>query len=79
MPELGQQLGVAPASKKVAAAYARVLTEAGPELPLLLDADERRLAELGEIGGMIRRVREGRVVRQGGYDGEYGTIRVARD
>lgn len=78
LPELlGQQLDVAPSSKKVAAAYQSLLAEAGPELPLLLDAAPERLSALGEIGGMIRRVREGRVVRQGGYDGEYGTIRVA--
>ncbi len=78
LPELlAQQLGVAPASKKVAAAYGAALADAGPELPLLLDADDRRLESLGALGGMIRRVREGRVVRHGGYDGEYGTIRVA--
>ncbi len=78
LPELlGQQLGTAPSSKKVAAAYDRLLAEAGPELPLLLDADPRALAALGEVGDMISRVREGRVVRQGGYDGEYGVIRVS--
>jgi PHP family Zn ribbon phosphoesterase len=48
-----------------------------PRAALLLDADDRRLESLGALGGMIRRVREGRVVRHGGYDGEYGTIRVA--
>ena len=78
LPELlGQQLGTSAASKKVAAAYDRLLTEAGPERPLLLDAAPERLSALGEIGSMIRRVREGRVIRQGGYDGEYGVIRVA--
>ncbi len=77
LPELlGQQLGVAPSSKKVASAYAQLLAAAGPELPLLLDAGERELAGLGDIGELIRRVREGRVTREGGYDGEYGTIRV---
>ncbi len=80
LPELlGQMLGCAPASKKVATAYGRTLAAAGPELPLLLDADAATLAGLGELGARILRVREGRVVRQGGYDGEYGVIRVADD
>ena len=78
LPELlSQQLGTAPLSKKVTAAYTRLLAGAGPELPLLLNAAPERLSALGEIGGMITRVREGRVIRQGGYDGEYGLIRVA--
>ena len=78
LPELlSQQLGVATTSKKVAAAYSRILAEAGPELPLLLDADAQHLSALGTVGEAILKVREGRVVRQGGFDGEYGVIRVA--
>ncbi len=77
LPELlAQQLGVAPTAKKVAAAYGSLLAEAGPELPLLLNADSQALAKLGAIGESILKVREGRVHREGGYDGEYGTIRV---
>ena len=77
LPELlAQQRGVASTSKKAAAAYVSLLAEAGPELPLLLDADSQTLAKLGVIGSAILNVREGRVVREGGYDGEYGTIRV---
>lgn len=78
LPELlAQQLGVAPTAKKVAAAYGSLLAEAGPELPLLLDTDSQTLAKLGTIGEAILKVREGRVIREGGYDGEYGSIRVA--
>ena len=77
LPELlAQQLGVAPTAKKVSAAYARTLAEAGPELPLLLDADTPTLAALGATGEAILKVREGHVLREGGYDGEYGVIRV---
>ncbi|MDX9868168.1 MAG: endonuclease Q family protein [Kiritimatiellia bacterium] len=78
LPELlSQQLGTAPGSKKVAAAYQALLERAGPELPLLLDAGARTLGALGAIGEAIRSVREGRVIREGGYDGEYGSVRVA--
>ncbi len=77
LPELlGQQLNAAATSKKVAVAYGRLLAAAGPELPLLLDADADALARLGEIGEMILKVRDGRVRREGGFDGEYGVIRV---
>ncbi len=77
LPELlAQQVGTAPSSKKVAAAYASLLAEAGPELPLLLETDSQALAKLGIIGEAIHKVREGHVVREGGYDGEYGSIRV---
>ena len=75
---LAQQLGAAASSKKVVSAYHRLLAQAGPELPLLLEADTARLAEPGLIGEYITRMREGRVVRRGGYDGEYGTVRVNR-
>ncbi len=77
LPELlAQRLGVAPASKKVAAAYADLLAKAGPELPLLLDADASALDALGAVGESLLKVRKGQVLREGGYDGEYGTIRV---
>jgi uncharacterized protein (TIGR00375 family) len=78
LPELlAQQLGTAPSSKKVEAAYVRTLAQAGPELPLLLDAPDATLEALGDLGQAITKVREGRVIREGGYDGEYGVIRVA--
>ena len=78
LPELlSQLLGAAPTSKKVTAAFARTLAAAGPELPLLLDSGTQTLDTLGDLGQAIRKVREGRVLREGGYDGEYGTIRVA--
>lgn len=77
LPELlAQSLDVSATSKKVSAAYRSLLAAAGPELPLLLDADERRLGELGDIGRRILRMRAGQVTRKGGFDGEYGSIRV---
>ena len=72
LPELiANRLGVASTtSKKVQKRYAELLASRGPELPLLLD--QGGLEELGEIGEAISAVRQGRVVRQGGYDGVYG-------
>ena len=77
LPELlAQRLGTAPSSKAVKAAYAQTLALAGPELPLLLDAPSATLDTLDALGESIRRVRQGHVIRESGYDGEYGTIRV---
>lgn len=64
-------------SKKVQKAYQKMLSEQGPELPLLLDAPQETLDGLGEIGAMITAVRQGRVIRKGGYDGVYGVVRAA--
>ena len=47
-----------------------------PALGLLLETDSLSLAKLGIITEAIFKVREGHVVREGGYDGEYGSIRV---
>ena len=77
LPELIQQtLGVGPSSKKIDAAYANVLAEHGSELPLLLDRGDDTLDALGGLGAHIRAVRENRVIRKGGFDGEYGIIRA---
>lgn len=74
---LSQRLGAAPQSKRVAEAYRGLLDAHGPELHLLLDADEATLAAAGETGALIAQMRAGRVVREGGYDGLYGTVRIA--
>jgi len=73
---LSHQLGRAPTSKKVVAAYQRLLAESGPELPLLLEADIARVTGSASLSESIARMREGRVIRMGGYDGEYGVVRV---
>ena len=40
------------------------------------DDDAHTLGGLGAIGEALLKVRQGHVLREGGYDGEYGTIRV---
>jgi len=81
LPELlGEICAVGPASKKVAHFYSRLIARFGSEFGLLL------LASLEEVRGeslflaeAIRRVREGQVVRHGGYDGQFGSIRLFRE
>jgi DNA helicase-2/ATP-dependent DNA helicase PcrA len=67
-----------PSTKKVASAYEDLLVELGPELHILMDAQPE---DIEKAGGMllskaIVRMRQNQVIREEGYDGEYGTIRL---
>jgi len=77
LPELiAQTLDVGDTSKKVQAAYQKLLVEQGNELALLLDAPDATLDSLGQVGACIRAVRAGHVTRKGGSDGAYGAIKA---
>ena len=75
---LAETLGVSSASKKVQAAYEALLSRLGPELSILRDLEPALIEQAGGflLGEAVRRLRAGQVTRQGGYDGEYGIIRV---
>lgn len=79
LPEvLAQVYGVGAGSKQVAHEYEKLLARLGPELRILL---ETPLEEIRQVGGErlavgIGRMRRGEVDAQGGYDGEYGVIRL---
>lgn len=67
-----------PASVKVLAQYEAMLNRLGPEFSILR---ELPLEEIGKVAGSciqegIRRLREGRVDREPGYDGAYGVIHL---
>ena len=68
-------------SKKVVAAYNNILQKAGTEFDVLLhlpiDSIRKSCGDLLAEG--IRRMREGEIYIQEGYDGEYGTIKVFND
>ncbi|NOY82714.1 MAG: UvrD-helicase domain-containing protein [Kiritimatiellaeota bacterium] len=65
-------------TKKVQRAYRRLLERLGPELRILRELPPDDIERVGPalIGEAVRRVRDGNVVRRGGFDGEYGVIRV---
>jgi DNA helicase-2/ATP-dependent DNA helicase PcrA len=78
---LSELLSVGPASKKVQSFYEKLLMELGPELKILIDSP---LAEIKAAGGpvlseAIHRMRCRQVIREEGYDGQFGTIRLFRD
>ena len=79
LPEiLSEILGCGPSAKKVTAAYEELLAALGPELHILMDAPSKDIERLGGplLAEAIDRMRETRVIRQEGYDGEYGVIRL---
>ncbi|MEM1223937.1 MAG: endonuclease Q family protein, partial [Verrucomicrobiota bacterium] len=79
LPEVLSELeGVGVNSKRVRGAYEDVINSLGSELFILSQApvDEISKACSPLFGEAIRRMREGEVIRQSGYDGEYGVIRV---
>jgi DNA helicase-2/ATP-dependent DNA helicase PcrA len=79
LPEiLSEILGCGPSAKKVTAAYEELLSALGPELHILMDAPSKDIERSGGrlLAQAIDRMRETRVIRQEGYDGEYGVIHL---
>jgi DNA helicase-2/ATP-dependent DNA helicase PcrA len=79
LPEILSEIeGVGPKSKRVSEGYERLVSRLGPELAILSDLslDEFKKAGSSLLTEAIGRLREGRVIRQAGYDGEYGVIRL---
>ncbi len=75
---LSEILDCGPAAKKVTAVYEELLAKLGPELHILMDTPSKDIERLGGplLAEAIDRMRENRVIRQEGYDGEYGVIRL---
>jgi len=74
---LSELLQVGPSSKQVIHQYGRALTQFGSEFNLLLQADLEQITAFEPLlAESIRRMREGKVIRQPGFDGEFGVINV---
>ena len=66
------------ATKGVAGHHRRLLAELGPELPILMTTPLEAIGRCGPAGLAegISRLRRGEVLRDAGYDGRYGVIRL---
>ncbi|KMQ50700.1 ATP-dependent DNA helicase pcrA [Chitinispirillum alkaliphilum] len=74
---LSQITGTSPSSKKTTSLYEHFLKELGSEFVVLFETPLKRIAHLDPKAAQgIALVRAGAVQREGGYDGEYGSIRV---
>ncbi|WP_338596537.1 UvrD-helicase domain-containing protein [Saccharopolyspora sp. SCSIO 74807] len=78
LPEIvGEVRGVGPKSKKVFDAVSALTAAHGPELSILQDVPVEELRRSDPaVAEAVERLRRGAVVREAGFDGEYGTIRV---
>jgi len=79
LPEvLGELHGRSADSKGVQRSYEGLLARLGPELFILEEAPVEAIARAGVplLGEAVARMRAGQVIRQAGYDGEYGVIRL---
>ena len=79
LPEVLSELyEVGSKSKRVSQQYEQLLGQLGPELPLLTEVplDDIRRVSSSLFAEAITRLRERRVIREAGYDGAYGTIRL---
>lgn len=77
---IGEALGRGKATKGVQAIYGS-MTSRMPEFKILIDASYEELGNFAppEVVEGIRRVREGRVTVDPGFDGEYGTVTIFSD
>ncbi|MBU0679954.1 MAG: UvrD-helicase domain-containing protein [Proteobacteria bacterium] len=78
LPEiLSEILGVGFGSKAVLQQYARLIGKFGAEFTLLRDTPVEDISSDSTLlGEAIKRVRERKVIRQAGFDGQFGIIHV---
>ncbi|WP_234351717.1 endonuclease Q family protein, partial [Thermobifida fusca] len=79
LPEIVSEIvGVGPKSKRVMGEVTRLVGELGPELDILQSVPLDEVTRVGGelLGEAITRLRRGEVIREAGYDGEYGVIRM---
>ncbi|KGM34037.1 UvrD-helicase domain-containing protein [Inquilinus limosus] len=79
LPEiLSELLATGPASKAVERSYDRLVGTLGSELGILgeVAVEDIARAESELLAEAVTRLRQGQVIRDAGYDGEYGVIRL---
>lgn len=75
---LSELYGYGKASKKVESLYEDVIGRFGPEIQFLMEFPLDRLEEagMGPLAKAIERMRNGQVIVDPGFDGQYGRIRL---
>src|SRR5262245_27688970 len=79
LPEILSEItGSGPSSKTVEQSYNRAIAALGPELAILQSAPPEDIGRASNtlLAEAITRLRAGKVIRDPGYDGEYGVIRL---
>jgi uncharacterized protein (TIGR00375 family) len=79
LPEVLSEIAASgPHSKAVERSYDKVIATLGPELSVLQDVPIEDVARTASplLAEALARLRKGEVIREAGYDGEYGVIRL---
>ncbi|MBF0515382.1 MAG: UvrD-helicase domain-containing protein, partial [Desulfovibrionaceae bacterium] len=77
---VGEVLACGPATKKAKDLLARLIGRLGPELDILQDVAVEDVAKYSRpLAEALARMRRGEVIRQPGYDGEFGRITLFSD
>ena len=78
---IAESFNVGKSSKRVQVEYFNIIKKAGTEFAALLDLsfDELNKITLPEIVEAIKRVREGKLIIEPGYDGIYGKVKIFND
>ena len=77
---ISEIMQVGPQSKSAVCEYERLVYRFGSELAILHDIPTDEISKASTLlGEGISRLREGRVIKHAGYDGEYGVIRLFED
>jgi len=79
LPEMISEIAASgPTSKAVERNYEHAIAALGPELSILRDVpiEDIARAESSLLAEAVSRLRAGKVIREAGYDGEYGVIRL---
>ena len=81
LPEIiGEIVSCGVKSRRVTDRHAEIVNRFGSELTVLMDVPEDDLSQyFAPLGEAVARMRRGEVIRRGGFDGEYGVIRVFSD
>ena len=75
---LSEIFDVGPKTKKVVEAYKRATEFLGPELQILTDhsIEEIQGARIPLLAEAVKRMREGKILIEPGYDGEFGKVNI---
>jgi uncharacterized protein (TIGR00375 family) len=79
LPEILSEIeDVGPNTKTVNRLHEKVTSEIGSDFYVLQQAPIDQIKEFGRpmLTEAVRRLREGKVIKEAGYDGEYGTIKL---
>ncbi|MEW5805428.1 MAG: endonuclease Q family protein [Patescibacteria group bacterium] len=75
---IAESLGLVTKGKQVYALYNQLCQQFGGEVNILTDLEIEEIKSIGQpiLAEAIKRVREDKVIKKAGYDGEYGKISV---